>query len=101
VAGLAEYHRDALPVPGTLQYAAPEYLLGEGGSQRTELFALAAITYQMLSGQLPTAWTRPRAHPGRPAPPALHPRAICARTCRRGSTRCWPRPSGPLPSGRR
>ena len=56
VEGLAEYHRDALvsaAVPGTLQYTAPEYLLGEGGSPRSELFALAAITYQMLSGQLP------------------------------------------------
>lgn len=55
VAGLAEYHPDAhiLAVPGTLQYTAPEYLLGEGGSQRSELFALAAITYQLLSGQLP------------------------------------------------
>ncbi|MBT9497732.1 MAG: bifunctional protein-serine/threonine kinase/phosphatase, partial [Zoogloea sp.] len=56
VEGLAEYHRDALvsaAVPGTLQYTAPEYLLGKGGSPRSELFALAAITYQMLSGQLP------------------------------------------------
>lgn len=55
VEGLAECHRDALvtPVPGTLQYIAPEYLLGQGGSQRSELFALAAITYQMLTGQLP------------------------------------------------
>jgi serine/threonine protein phosphatase PrpC len=55
VEGLAEYHRDAFvtAVPGTLQYTAPEYLLGQGGSQRSELFALAAITYQMLTGQLP------------------------------------------------
>ncbi|HQX08614.1 MAG TPA: bifunctional protein-serine/threonine kinase/phosphatase [Zoogloea sp.] len=55
VAGLAEYHPDAhtLAVPGTLQYTAPEYLLGEGGSPRSELFALAAITYQLLTGQLP------------------------------------------------
>jgi serine/threonine protein phosphatase PrpC len=55
VEGLAEYQRDALVsgVPGTLQYTAPEYLLGQGGSQRSELFALAAITYQMLTGQLP------------------------------------------------
>ena len=55
VEGLAEYHRDALVtgVPGTLQYTAPEYLLGEGGSQRSELFSLAAITYQLLTGQLP------------------------------------------------
>jgi serine/threonine protein phosphatase PrpC len=55
VEGLAEYQREALvsAVPGTLQYTAPEYLLGQGGSQRSELFALAAITYQMLTGQLP------------------------------------------------
>jgi len=32
---------------------APEYLLGEGGSPRADLFALAAIIYQMLSGRLP------------------------------------------------
>ncbi len=55
VAGLAEYHPDAhtLAVPGTLQYTAPEYLLGEGGSPRSELFALAALTYETLGGQLP------------------------------------------------
>ncbi len=54
VAGLAEAGDMALPaVPGTLQYTAPEYLLGQGGSVRTELFSLAALTYQMLCGQLP------------------------------------------------
>ena len=51
VAGLAEYQPDAHPlaVPGSLQYTAPEYLLGEGGSPRSELFALAALTYELLS----------------------------------------------------
>jgi len=39
--------------PGTLQYMAPEYLLGQGGSPRADLFSLAALTYQMLCGQLP------------------------------------------------
>lgn len=55
VAGLAEGRRDtpAGAAPGTLQYMAPEYLLGHGGSPRADLFSLAAITYQMLSGQLP------------------------------------------------
>ena len=43
--------RDA--VPGTLQYTAPEYFLGEGGSARSDTFALASITYQMLTGRLP------------------------------------------------
>ena len=39
--------------PGTLQYMAPECLLGEESSVRSDLFSLAAITYQMLTGQLP------------------------------------------------
>ncbi|WP_399679571.1 protein kinase [Xenophilus sp.] len=55
VAGLAE-RLDAPQAPaveGTLQYAAPELLLGEGASERSDLFALAAIAYQMLTGQLP------------------------------------------------
>lgn len=41
------------PVPGTVQYAAPEYFLGEGGSPASDLFSLAVVTYQMLSGRLP------------------------------------------------
>ena len=55
VAGLAEGRRDmhTHAAPGTLQYMAPEYLLGHGGSPRADLFSLAAITYQMLSGSLP------------------------------------------------
>lgn len=54
VAGLA----DNLPTPsteilGTVQYTAPEYFLGEGGSTRSDLFSLGVIVYQMLTGRLP------------------------------------------------
>lgn len=38
---------------GAAQYAAPEYFLGENGSERSDLFSLAVIAYQMLCGQLP------------------------------------------------
>jgi serine/threonine protein phosphatase PrpC len=38
---------------GTVQYTAPEYFLGEGGSPRSDLFSLGVITYQMLTGRLP------------------------------------------------
>jgi serine/threonine protein phosphatase PrpC len=38
---------------GTPQYAAPEYFLGEPGTVQSDLFSLAVITYQMLSGRLP------------------------------------------------
>ena len=41
------------PFPGTFQYMAPEYFLGEAGSTRSDLFSLAVITYQMLTGRLP------------------------------------------------
>lgn len=38
---------------GTAQYTAPEYFLGEMGTSRSDLFSLAVITYQMLTGKLP------------------------------------------------
>jgi serine/threonine protein kinase/serine/threonine protein phosphatase PrpC len=38
---------------GTAQYTAPEYFLGEGGSQRSDIFSLGVIAYQMLTGRLP------------------------------------------------
>jgi hypothetical protein len=53
VAGIAnEAGRDEVP-PGTLQYMAPECLRGNPGSARSDLYSLAAITYQMLTGRLP------------------------------------------------
>lgn len=55
VAGLEEIATlpDVQTVPGTLQYCAPEYFMGEYGSNRSDQFSLAAITYQLLSGRLP------------------------------------------------
>jgi len=38
---------------GTAQYTAPEYFLGEQGSERSDIFSLAVIAYQMLTGKLP------------------------------------------------
>jgi serine/threonine protein kinase len=40
---------------GTASYAAPEYRLGEQGGVRSEIFSLAAIAYEMLTGALPYA----------------------------------------------
>jgi serine/threonine protein phosphatase PrpC len=55
VAGLADSARErrALAIAGTLQYTAPEYFVGQGGSTRSDLFSLAVIVYQMLTKQLP------------------------------------------------
>lgn len=55
VAGLSEGFGDppARDIAGTLQYTAPEYFTGEGGTPLSELFSLAVLTYQMLTGALP------------------------------------------------
>lgn len=55
VAGITESSRQKAhnPIPGTAQYAAPEYFLGESGSTASDLFSLGVIAYQMLSGRLP------------------------------------------------
>ncbi|HEY1230983.1 MAG TPA: serine/threonine-protein kinase, partial [Ramlibacter sp.] len=55
VAGIADdgdVEQGSVP-PGTLQYMAPECLRGEPGTARSDLFSLASLTYQMLSGRLP------------------------------------------------
>lgn len=55
VAGVDEQAspREASRILGTLQYTAPEYFVGDAGSERADLYSLGVITYQMLSGRLP------------------------------------------------
>lgn len=54
VSGLAEAAVDGPPqFPGTAQYMAPEYFLGEPASPRSDIFSLGVIAYHMLSGRLP------------------------------------------------
>ena len=38
---------------GTLDYAAPEYFRGQPGSNRSDIYALGVIAYEMLTGALP------------------------------------------------
>ncbi|UZE95496.1 bifunctional protein-serine/threonine kinase/phosphatase [Alkalimarinus alittae] len=55
VAGVNEivspFERDT--ILGTATYAAPEYKLRRSGSVRSDLFSIAMITYEMLTGRLP------------------------------------------------
>ncbi|MFQ3247496.1 MAG: serine/threonine protein phosphatase PrpC [Arenicella sp.] len=40
-------------MPGTAQFLAPEYFLGEFGSKQSDIYSLACIAYHMLSGRSP------------------------------------------------
>ncbi len=55
VAGIDEMQGPVQPAEllGTVQYAAPEYFLGEPGRRQSDVFSLGVIAYQMLSGRLP------------------------------------------------
>ncbi len=55
VAGVAEMARPYAAEPGwaTETYSAPEYRLRQRGSVKTELFSIAVIVYEMLTGRLP------------------------------------------------
>ncbi|MBL4743673.1 MAG: bifunctional protein-serine/threonine kinase/phosphatase [Cycloclasticus sp.] len=55
VAGVEEIstpvHR--LSLLGTQHYTAPEYLMGQSASYRSDAFSLGVITYEMITGKLP------------------------------------------------
>ena len=57
IAGIAEitpvHHGIAENILGTLNYTAPEYLLGQHGSVKSDLFSLGVICYEMFNGALP------------------------------------------------
>jgi serine/threonine protein phosphatase PrpC/predicted Ser/Thr protein kinase len=53
LAGLQPDDEVAGDIPGTALYCAPEYFLGAPGSERSDLYSLAVLTYQLLSGRFP------------------------------------------------
>ncbi len=65
VAGLAEIKSvlEQSNIVGTANYAAPEYFKGEMGSNRSDLYSLGVIAYEMFTGKLPYGEIAPqRAH---------------------------------------
>jgi len=55
VAGIQEIASpvERLELLGTKNYTAPEYLMGVAGSNKSDLFSLGVIAYEMLTGKLP------------------------------------------------
>ncbi|MBA2961116.1 MULTISPECIES: protein kinase domain-containing protein [Ramlibacter] len=63
VAGIEERDTsERLALPGMAQYMAPELFLGEAGTPASDLFSLAVLTYQLLTGRLPYGLDLPRCH---------------------------------------
>jgi serine/threonine protein kinase len=63
VTGVVELQPDRREdVLGTVQYTAPEYFFGQGGSPQADQFSLGVIVYQMLTGRLPYGAELARAH---------------------------------------
>ena len=53
-AGLQELlrYQDSAP-PGSKNYCAPEYFMGDAASHRSDIFSLGVIAYEMLTGRYP------------------------------------------------
>ncbi len=101
VAGIVEMAAcEEQEILGTVQYTAPEYFLGEAGSERSDLFSLAVIVYQMLSGRLPYGAEVPKAR-SVSAQRRLRYQSVLDEIARfrRGSTTCCGRQCIPIRSG--
>ncbi|RYF37872.1 MAG: serine/threonine protein kinase, partial [Comamonadaceae bacterium] len=63
VAGIEEMAgAQPLELPGLAQYMAPELFIGGEGAPASDLFSLAVITYQLLTGRLPYGMEVPKCH---------------------------------------
>jgi len=56
IAGINEQKKESKEeenLLGTVNYSAPEFYLGQSGDERSDLYSLAVITYELLNNKLP------------------------------------------------
>lgn len=53
IMGLSEMTVPETSILGTAQFSAPEYFLGHEGNTKSDVYALGALTYYMLTGHFP------------------------------------------------
>ncbi len=55
IAGINEMKKQTSDeiILGTVNYSAPEFYLGQSGDERSDLYSLAVITYELLNNHLP------------------------------------------------
>ena len=61
IAGVSDSESDG-EMRGTIRYSAPEYFLGQLGTQQSDIYSLGVIAYQMLSGKFPYSAKIAQAH---------------------------------------
>ncbi|MEE9351101.1 MAG: bifunctional protein-serine/threonine kinase/phosphatase [Thiotrichaceae bacterium] len=61
IAGLAEIQSilEHSAIVGTANYSAPEYFKSEAGTNRSDIYSLGVIAYEMLTGKLPYGEIQP------------------------------------------
>lgn len=72
-------HVGVSPMLGTPDYISPEQVLGKRGDQRSDIYALGVMFYEMLTGQVPFSGPNPLAVMNErlvkdpPSPRSIHP----------------------------
>ena len=72
---------------GTPTYMAPEQWRGEPGDERTDLFSLGVLVFQMITGRAPYRVSREHSEAQEPGPPPELPRDVAPAALRSLSTR--------------